>query len=256
MANFPPVMHLNLRISTRNLEKNLNDPDVIFRGCGEYDTWKKTWSNKSPVTLPLKQHTPNKLYIRSTARNLVTLCCVERWKSQRTKFQKGKATDFYRLLKPCPGVWFSFWKSQTFGKNLKTFVSRFFFLSFFKIHRLVWIFLRIFRCFVSISSMFHLICSNIHFITCCFIQDSAVTRQRTKSRDFRQNYLCDFQLWTRIPVWRREDRGRTSVGRRTSCPVWCVRWDPASRTGLCAPSKKIIIISSAESTVKNLLWNC
>ncbi len=37
----PPVVHLDLRISPRILEKTWNDPDVIFRGLVEDDSWKK-----------------------------------------------------------------------------------------------------------------------------------------------------------------------------------------------------------------------
>jgi hypothetical protein len=57
---------------------------------------------------------------------------VQRWKSQRIKI-------FDRFLNPYPRVWFSFWKSQTFGKSLKPLV-RGFFLEIFEIHRLVWMF--------------------------------------------------------------------------------------------------------------------
>ncbi len=45
------------------------------------------------------------------------------------------------------------------------------FLETFKIQRLAWIFLWIFDCLISISSMFILICTNIHLIKCCFIKD-------------------------------------------------------------------------------------
>ena len=37
---------------------------------------------------------------------------------------------FYRFLNPYTRVWFSFWKSQTFGKTLEAFGSRIFFLRF------------------------------------------------------------------------------------------------------------------------------
>jgi hypothetical protein len=56
VANLPPVspvVHLDLRISPRIFEKNLDDPYVIFRGLGEGDLWKKTWSKKSRDTVPL-----------------------------------------------------------------------------------------------------------------------------------------------------------------------------------------------------------
>ncbi len=36
-----PVVHLDLRISLRIFEKILNDPNVIIRGLGEGDSWKK-----------------------------------------------------------------------------------------------------------------------------------------------------------------------------------------------------------------------
>jgi hypothetical protein len=51
-------------------------------------------------------------------------------------------------------VWFSFWKSQTFGKKLKTFGLRIFFLEILKIRRLVRIFQWIFDCFECVSSVF------------------------------------------------------------------------------------------------------
>ncbi len=43
VANLPPVsvipvVHLDLQISSRILEKNINDPSVIFRGLGEDDS--------------------------------------------------------------------------------------------------------------------------------------------------------------------------------------------------------------------------
>ncbi len=58
VANFPPVsltpvVHLDLRISPRIFEKIRNDTNVIFRGLGEGDLWKKTWSKKSRDTVPL-----------------------------------------------------------------------------------------------------------------------------------------------------------------------------------------------------------
>ncbi len=37
-GNLPPVVHLDLRISPRILEKIRNDPNVIFRGLGEGDS--------------------------------------------------------------------------------------------------------------------------------------------------------------------------------------------------------------------------
>jgi hypothetical protein len=45
----------------------------------------------------------------------------------------------------------------------KSFGSQILFLEILKFHRLVWI--------VSVSSMFYFICSNIHFIKCCFIKE-------------------------------------------------------------------------------------
>ena len=56
-ANLPPVsltpvVHLDLRISPRIFKKNWNDPNVIFRGLGEGDSWKKPEA-KNLVTLSL-----------------------------------------------------------------------------------------------------------------------------------------------------------------------------------------------------------
>ena len=53
MAN----LHLDLQISPRIFEKIQQDPNVIFRGLGEDDSWKKDWSKKSRDTLPLKLFT-------------------------------------------------------------------------------------------------------------------------------------------------------------------------------------------------------
>ncbi len=58
VANLPlvsltPVVHLDLRISLRILEKIRNDPNVIFRGLGEGDSWKK-----SRDTVPLRTILP------------------------------------------------------------------------------------------------------------------------------------------------------------------------------------------------------
>ncbi len=36
-----PVVHLELRISPQILEKIWNGPNVIFKGLGETDSWKK-----------------------------------------------------------------------------------------------------------------------------------------------------------------------------------------------------------------------
>ncbi len=70
---------------------------------------------------------------------------------------------FCTFLNPYPTVWFSFWKSQTFGKSLKAFGSQIFFFRFFYIHRLVWIFLWIFGCFECVASMFCLKILLTHF---------------------------------------------------------------------------------------------
>ncbi len=55
--NLPPVssiplVHLDLRISPRIFEKIWKDPNVIFRGLGEDDSWKKPEA-KYLVTLSL-----------------------------------------------------------------------------------------------------------------------------------------------------------------------------------------------------------
>jgi hypothetical protein len=50
----PPVsvVHLDLRISPRIFEKIWNDPNVIIRGLGEGDSWKKSEA-KNLMTLSL-----------------------------------------------------------------------------------------------------------------------------------------------------------------------------------------------------------
>jgi hypothetical protein len=40
VANLAPVVHFDLRISPWIFEKIWNDPNVIFRGLGEGDSWK------------------------------------------------------------------------------------------------------------------------------------------------------------------------------------------------------------------------
>jgi hypothetical protein len=57
VANLPPVplkpvVHINLPISLWILEKYRNDPNVIFSGVGEDDSWKKPEA-KNLVTLSL-----------------------------------------------------------------------------------------------------------------------------------------------------------------------------------------------------------
>jgi hypothetical protein len=57
VANLPPVsttsvVHLDLRISPRIFENTQNDPNVIFRGLEEGDSWKKPEA-KNLVTLSL-----------------------------------------------------------------------------------------------------------------------------------------------------------------------------------------------------------
>jgi hypothetical protein len=57
VANLPPVsltpvVHLDLRISPQIFEKIWNDPNVIIRGLGEGDSWKKPEA-KYLVTLSL-----------------------------------------------------------------------------------------------------------------------------------------------------------------------------------------------------------
>ncbi len=51
-VSMTPVVHLDLRISPRNFEKIRNDPNVIIRGLGEGDSWKKPEA-KNLVTLSL-----------------------------------------------------------------------------------------------------------------------------------------------------------------------------------------------------------
>jgi hypothetical protein len=49
-----PVVHLDLRISPQICGKIWNDPNVIIRGLGEGDSWKKPEAKKSSDTVPLK----------------------------------------------------------------------------------------------------------------------------------------------------------------------------------------------------------
>ncbi len=52
-VSLTPVVHLDLRISPRIFEKIRNDYNVIIRGLGEGDSWKKSEA-KNLVTLSLK----------------------------------------------------------------------------------------------------------------------------------------------------------------------------------------------------------
>jgi hypothetical protein len=51
-VSLTPVVHLDLRISLRIFEKIRDDPNVIIRGLGEGDSWKKPEA-KNLVTLSL-----------------------------------------------------------------------------------------------------------------------------------------------------------------------------------------------------------
>jgi hypothetical protein len=62
---------------------------------------------------------------------------------------------FYRFLNPYPSLWIFLLENHIdLGKKSRDFWLANFFLEIFKIHRLVWIFLWIFDCFESVSSMF------------------------------------------------------------------------------------------------------
>ncbi len=52
LVSLTPVVHLDLRISPRIFVKIRNDPNVIFMGLGEGDSWKKP-EEKNLVTLSL-----------------------------------------------------------------------------------------------------------------------------------------------------------------------------------------------------------
>ena len=55
-VSLTPVINNNLRISPRIFEKIQNGSNGILGGLGDTDSWKKTWSRKSRVRLPLKGH--------------------------------------------------------------------------------------------------------------------------------------------------------------------------------------------------------
>jgi hypothetical protein len=50
----------------------------------------------------------------------------------KNKNPKARQQIFFSFINPHPRVWFSFWKSQTFGKRLKTFGLRILFFGFLK----------------------------------------------------------------------------------------------------------------------------
>ncbi len=52
LVSLTPVVHLDLRISPQIFGKIRNDPNVIIRGLGEDDSWKKPEA-KNLVTLSL-----------------------------------------------------------------------------------------------------------------------------------------------------------------------------------------------------------
>jgi hypothetical protein len=74
VANLPPVsltpvVHLDLRISPRSLEKIRNDPNVIIRGLGEGDSWKKPEPKISwhcPFNSPAHIHCPRANFCKAS----------------------------------------------------------------------------------------------------------------------------------------------------------------------------------------------
>ncbi len=76
-----------------------------------------------------------------------------------------------RFLNPYPRVWFSFWKSQTFGKSLETFGSRTFLLRFLNLYVSmdfpidIWLF---WICFINVMIK---VITNLKFYKHSFIKD-------------------------------------------------------------------------------------
>ncbi len=48
-VSMTPVVHLDLRISPRIFEKIRNNPNIIIRGLGEDDSWKKPEASRETV---------------------------------------------------------------------------------------------------------------------------------------------------------------------------------------------------------------
>ncbi len=106
-------------------------------------------------------------------------------------------------------MWFSFLEITNIRQKSQDFWFADLFLEIFKIYRLVWISQWICGRFECVSSMFCLKLLQILNFTNAVLSKTPseafrlaigdrlgpMTLQLTKSRDLRQNYLCDFHLW-------------------------------------------------------------
>ncbi len=80
-VSLTPVININLRISQRIFEKIQKGSNGILGGLGDTDSWKKTWSRKSRVRLPLKVKKltlDDRLWL-----HVLLICRVDDYMSQR-----------------------------------------------------------------------------------------------------------------------------------------------------------------------------
>ncbi len=84
MANLPPVVHLDLRISPRIFENIQNDPNEILWGWGETDSLKNPEA-KNLVTLSLKAFHFQLAGVCGRVSSLIAFSSVKLWGKKREK---------------------------------------------------------------------------------------------------------------------------------------------------------------------------
>ena len=82
-------------------------------------------------------------------------CPAQEMEITKNKDPSARLKIFHRFLNPNPRIWFFLLEITNIWQKSRDFWFADFFLEIFKIYRLVWIFLWIFACFESVSSMFH-----------------------------------------------------------------------------------------------------
>ncbi len=114
VENLPPVslilvVHLDFWISPRIFDKIWNDPDVIFRGLGEDDLWKKNLKQKNSWHCPFNQtkirtvlylhvHVPHPIQYVSRSHEVR--------KSYVVKLELRLWQPFNTLIAPCQKEWY------------------------------------------------------------------------------------------------------------------------------------------------------
>ncbi len=94
------VVHLHLQISPRVFGKIRNDPNVIFGGLGEDDSWKKPEAKTSNSPSLVPTGAPDMVPASSLAEsNSVPLCLLT--KARRSQFQRQqKSVELFTILSP------------------------------------------------------------------------------------------------------------------------------------------------------------